>query len=200
MELSHIIAFNIALAAALLSPGPAMLVAVQTTLQSGRRAGIAVGLGLGAMAIIWTAMALLGLEVIFQLFPWAYAFVKTIGALYLAYIAYKMWTGARDPLPQKQGAESQALLRGFMINLLNPKSMLFAAAVLIVALPQSMTAWDNLFILTNHLVMEWAFYTCLAFAMSAETAKQKYLSAKVYFDRTASVVLGALSVRLLAAR
>ncbi len=83
MDLTHLIAFNIALLAAIASPGPAFLVAVKTAVTSGRRAGIAVGLGLGLMAALWTAAALFGLEVVFTAFPWAYTLVKTIGALYL---------------------------------------------------------------------------------------------------------------------
>ena len=81
MSIHHLIAFNIALIAAILSPGPAFLVAVQTTLRSGRRAGIAVGCGLGLMASIWTAMALLGLDAVFAVFPWAYAAAKICGTV-----------------------------------------------------------------------------------------------------------------------
>ena len=45
MTLELFVAFNIALIAALASPGPALLVAIQTTLSRGRAAGIANGCG-----------------------------------------------------------------------------------------------------------------------------------------------------------
>ncbi len=83
MTIEHLIAFNIALLAAIASPGPALLVAIQTTLSSGRASGIAIGCGMGLMAAVWTLMALLGLEAVFQFVPWAYALVRTIGACYL---------------------------------------------------------------------------------------------------------------------
>ncbi|EDQ02868.1 indolepyruvate ferredoxin oxidoreductase, partial [Sulfitobacter indolifex HEL-45] len=57
MEISHLIAFNIALIASILSPGPAFLIALKTTLSSGRQAGVAVGLGLGLVASFWTLAA-----------------------------------------------------------------------------------------------------------------------------------------------
>ena len=47
MTVEQILAFNLVLAAAIASPG--------------RKAGVAVGFGLGAMAAAWTAMALVGL-------------------------------------------------------------------------------------------------------------------------------------------
>ncbi len=101
MTIEHLIAFNIALFAAIASPGPALLVAIQTTLSAGRRAGIAIGCGLGLMAATWTMLALLGLEAVLQVVPWAYAVAKFVGAIYLIYIAWGMWRGARNEVEAK---------------------------------------------------------------------------------------------------
>ena len=200
MTIGQLIAFNLALLAAIVSPGPALLVAIRTTLGEGRKAGIAIGLGLGTMAATWTLAALLGFELVFQLFPWAYAAVKTLGAAYLVYVAYKMWRGARDPIVAHRRLVQHAFIQGVSINLLNPKSVLFAAAVLIVVFPQSMSAVDNALVVGNHLLVESVFYTTLAFAMSSAAVSARYLRAKVYLDRTAALILGALGVRLLTSR
>ena len=69
MTWAHLATFNIVLIVAIASPGPAMLMATQTSLSARRTAGIAVGAGLGLMAAIWTMMALLGFGVVFELFP-----------------------------------------------------------------------------------------------------------------------------------
>ncbi|MBZ0216120.1 MAG: LysE family translocator [Fimbriimonadaceae bacterium] len=103
MTIEAIFTFNLALLAAMMSPGPALLVAIRSTLTGGRAAGFAIGCGLGLMAAVWTLIALLGLEAVFQLFPWAYALVKGAGALYLIYIAWKTWRGARDEVSQRHG-------------------------------------------------------------------------------------------------
>ena len=200
MELSHLLAFNIALVASILSPGPAFLIALKTTLSSGRQAGVAVGAGLGLVASFWTLAALLGLEAVFLAFPWAYAIVKTVGAAYLLYVAYGMWRGARAPVTSTVTPARHAFRQGLMINILNPKSVLFAAAVLVVIFPEGMRLSENLLIVANHLIIELAFYTALAFGMSRPAVSQGYLRAKVYFDRIASAVLGLLGLRLLLAR
>ena len=200
MTPDHLLAFNIALFAAIASPGPALLVALQTTLSAGRKAGIAIGLGLAIMASGWTLMALLGLEAVFRLFPWAYSIAKLAGAGYLIYIAWKMWTGARDTIEPRTRPAHHAFRHGFLINLLNPKSVLFAAAVLIVIFPASMSVAENAVVLLNHLVVEIFFYTALAFGMSTRVVSTKYLRAKVYIDRVASVILGTLGLRLLFTR
>ncbi len=200
MELTHVIAFNIALFAAIASPGPALLVAIRTTLTGGRKAGIAVGLGLGLVASLWTLAALLGLEAVFLAFPWAYALVKTVGALYLIYVAYNMWRSARDKVETEMKPAAHAFRQGVLINALNPKSVLFAAAVLVVIFPTNMTLGENLFVVANHLMIEWVFYTLLALGMSRPAVSARYLRAKVYIDRIAAGVLGLLGLRLLFSR
>lgn len=200
MDLTHLIAFNIALLAAIASPGPAFLVAVKTAVTSGRHAGIAVGLGLGLMAALWTGAALFGLEVVFVGFPWAYTAVKTIGALYLLWIAYGMWTSARQPLNADVKPARHAFRQGILINLMNPKSVLFAAAVLVVIFPPNMTLGDNLLVIANHLFVEWVVYTAIAVGMSTEAVSRRYLRAKLWLDRGAAAVLGALGIRLLLGR
>jgi threonine/homoserine/homoserine lactone efflux protein len=197
MTIEHFIAFNIALLAAIASPGPALLVAIQTTLSADRNAGIAIGCGLGLMAATWTMLALLGLEAIFQIVPWAYVAVRFIGAIYLIYIAWGMWKGARDKVDSKAKPVSHAFRQGFLTNMLNPKSVLFSAAVLIVIFPANMTIFENVGVVFNHLIIEMLFYTALAFAMSTQGVKNAYLQAKTYIDRTASIILCGLGMRLL---
>jgi threonine/homoserine/homoserine lactone efflux protein len=87
-----------------------------------------------------------------------------------------------------------------MINLLNPKSVLFAAGVLVVIFPPDLSAGQIAFVALNHLGVEIAVYSLLAFALSRPAARAAYLSAKTWLDRVCAVVLGGLGLRLLAER
>ncbi|SLN20759.1 Leucine efflux protein [Roseovarius albus] len=200
MTIEHLIAFNLALFAALASPGPALLVSIKTTLTTGRNAGMAIGCGLGLMAALWTLTALLGLEVVFELFPWAYVIVKTAGAIYLIYIACSMWKHARDQAESIEQPARHAFRQGIMINLLNPKSVLFAAAVLVVIFPSDMTTGQSVFVMLNHLFVEIVFYCGMALGMSTKAVSAAYLRAKVYIDRVSAGVLGLLGMKLLISR
>ena len=197
MSIEDLVAFNFALIVAIVSPGPALLVAIQTTLSAGRKAGIATGYGLGLMAATWTMLALFGLEAIFRLVPWAYTTTKAIGIIYLFYIAWGMWAGAREKVVPASLSARNSFVCGVLVNALNPKSVLFAGAVLVVIFPKNMTLFDNAIIVFNHLVVEYIFYSILAICMGSSIARDAYLGAKVYIDRTASVILGALGLRLL---
>ena len=53
---------------------------------------------------------------------------------------------------------------------------------------------DSIVIVANHFLVEIAFYTALAFGMSTQAVAKRYMQAKIYIDRAAAAVLGALGV------
>lgn len=197
VDVHQIIAFNLVLLAALASPGPALLYALRTSLASGRAAGVASGWGLAVMAAAWTLMALLGLDALFRLFPWAYSTFKVVGALYLIYLAWSTWRGAAKPVGDSARPNARAFLGGLLVNLANPKSALFAAAVLVVIFPQGLTATDKAVIVGNHLMVEILAYTGFALVLSTRSVGKRYIRAKPVLDRIAAAILGGLGLRLM---
>jgi len=194
---SELLAFNAVLLAALASPGAAMLFITRMTVSSGRVAGIATGIGLGTAAAMWTLAALLGLEAVFAVFPWTYTALKLGGAAYLIWIALQTWRQARDPLGDAPTARGRAFVSGLLVNAGNPKSMLFAAAIIVVVFPQGLAAADIAVIVLNHWVLELVFYTGLSVLLSSGPARRGYISLKPLLDRIAATLLGALGVRLI---
>ncbi|MEL7397360.1 MAG: LysE family translocator [Pseudomonadota bacterium] len=202
MEIAHLIAFNVALLAAIASPGPSLLYLIKTTLTQGRAAGIVTGAGLAFMAALWTLAALLGLDGIFSVFPWAYVVLKTLGAFYLIWIAIQTWRHARSPIEQSapKASHERAFLAGILINLANPKSVFFAAAVIVVIFPADLTGAEKSIIFLNHLAVELVVQPALAFLLSTGVIRTRYLAAKPFIDRCTAAILGALGVRLLLSR
>ena len=197
MTWESMIAFNLVLLAALASPGAAMLYVIKTTVGSGRTAGILTGAGLGTAAACWTLSAFLGLDALFTLFPWTYAALKTGGALYLIWIALQTWRQAKAPINEASAPHGRSFLAGMLVNFGNPKSMLFAAAVILVIFPATLTASEIGIVVLNHLALELMFYACFAFMLSAPSARRGYVALKPAFDRIAATLLGALGLRLI---
>ena len=200
MELSHLIAFNLTLLAAIASPGPAMLYFIRTTLSSGRMAGLHTVWGLSVMAATWTALAFMGLDAIFAIFPWTFIILKTVGALYLLWIAHQTWKHARTPMGDAPTPPARAFLGGMLVNMSNPKSVLFSAAVIMVIFPQSLVLTDKLIVVANHLFIELLVGSALVLAFSTKHISAGYLRAKPLLDRVAASVLGLLGLRLLLSR
>lgn len=197
LELTHILAFNLMLLAAWITPGPALMLALKNTLTGGRAAGVATGVGLAIVAALWTAAALLGLDIVFELFPATYVAVKTLGAAYLIYLAWTMWRDAKAPLAPAPDAQARAFRSGLILNVTNPKAVLFAAAVLVVIFPPTLTAGEKMLIVFNHLIIEVLAYGLFAWLVGAPAVGRGYLRLKPVFDRAAGTVMGALGLRLL---
>ncbi|MEM7723362.1 MAG: LysE family transporter, partial [Pseudomonadota bacterium] len=143
----------------------------------------------------------LGLDALFALFPWAYTAVKLIGAAYLIWIAVQTWRHASAPVTEiPPVSHGRAFRQGLLVNLANPKSVLFSAAVIVVIFPAGLTAGDKVLIFFNHLAVEMIVQTGFALLFSTGPIRRRYLSAKPILDRVAAGVLGALGLRLLTER
>jgi threonine/homoserine/homoserine lactone efflux protein len=200
MSFEYLVAFNLALLAAIISPGPAFLYLLKMTLSGGRAVGIATGCGLAVMASIWTLMALMGLDGIFRLFPWAYTFFKVGGAIYLLFVAWGIWRHAHEPIGEAEIKNVRAFTGGVLVNLANPKAVLFAAAVLVVIFPPEMTTVHKAMIMGNHLIVEIIVYSGFAYLLSTKSIAAQYLQKKHILDRFAAVVLCGLGLRLVTDR
>ena len=197
MSVAHLLAFNAALLAALLSPGPALLVTVRAAVTGGRTAGIAVGLGLGTMAALWTLAALLGLDTVFTIAPWSYVALKVMGGGYLIWLAVQAWRSAGDDLEPTEISQARSFVSGLLVNFANPKSVLFAAAVLVVIFPPDLSLGESLLVAANHVAMEWVFYTLVAVTLSSDAVAKRYFRLKPVFDRVSGLMLGGLGLRLI---
>ncbi|MCR9107992.1 LysE family transporter [Marivita sp. XM-24bin2] len=200
MTTAQLIAFNLTLLAAMAAPGPALLYALRQSVAGGFVAGVATGAGLGLMAALWTGAALLGLNAVFAVVPWGYVALKTAGALYLLWIAIQLWRSAHQPVSDSAHPGTRAFMGGLLVNLANPKSVLFAGAVLVVIFPPDLSLGAKALIVANHFVVELVVYTLFAACLSSAPARAGYLRLKPIIDRTAAVILGALGLRLLFGR
>ena len=82
----------------------------------------------------------------------------------------------------------------------NPKSALFAAAVLVVIFPPDLGWGAKAAVAANHLAFEVCAYGVLVSLLATEAIGRRYLRAKAVLDRVAAGVLAALGVRLFIER
>ncbi len=195
MSVEQLLAFNPVLAAAVASPGPALLLAAQTVLGAGRRSCVMAGVGLACMAATWTGLALLGLGAVFATVPALALAMKIAGACYLLLLARGMWR--ESALPTLPVPARRAFRQCIMVNLLNPKSVLFAAAVPVAIVPSGLGVADSVLVVANHLLVELCFYSGLALLLNTRTVAERSMRARLYIDRGAAILLAVLALRLL---
>ncbi len=114
-----------------LTPGPNMAWLVMLSLGEGRRAGYMASGGIALGLLLIAVLAALGLAAIISASPLLYEGLRWAGALFLFYLAVEGWRSAGEASPaQASGRGGQHALRGFIINVLNPKAAFFYVTVL----------------------------------------------------------------------
>lgn len=121
-----------------ITPGPAMLYVVNTSINQSVKDGIKAALGVEVGVLFYVILCAFGLVVIFQKFPILYNSIQVIGAFYLIYLAYLSFprksTSVKDVEPRVEPT-NHLFTKGVMINLANPKIGLFFFSLLPQFLP-----------------------------------------------------------------
>ncbi len=116
-----------------ITPGPDNLFVLMMSASQGRKAGLLVVLGLCTGLLGHTAAVTFGLAAMFAASAAAFTVLKFVGAGYLAYLA---WQAFHAPVggatKEERTVESATRLytRGIVMNLTNPKVVLFFMAFL----------------------------------------------------------------------
>lgn len=135
MEIGAWWAFVVVLWAALVVPGPDFVVVVQAATVDARRGG-RVAAGVVASLCVHAAAAALGLGLVLSSLPGAAVWLQVVGAGVLVWLGRGMLRARTAPgggrRPGSAGGavpEGRWFLRGFAVNVSNPKALLFFAAI-----------------------------------------------------------------------
>jgi threonine/homoserine/homoserine lactone efflux protein len=125
---------------AVATPGPGVAAVISQALARGAAGAPAFIAGFLVGDLLWFMAVVLGLSALAEHAHTAFVAVKYLGALYLLYLAYKLWSAPVRPLEADAGPQvgrpPRALFLGsLMLTLSNPKPMLFFLAVLPTVVP-----------------------------------------------------------------
>ena len=117
-----------------ITPGPANLFAVATGMEKGRASALIGVVGMNAATLVWFGAAALGLGALVAAFPQVFRLIAVLGALYVAWLGIKsLWAALKPPhadAPVVVRRDRGAFMNGFMVQIANPKAILFFTAVL----------------------------------------------------------------------
>lgn len=117
-----------------ITPGPGVFAILARALIHGARSCLALSVGMIISDIVYLIAACFGLAAIATHYGEVFFVIRILGALYLLYLGYKMWTAPvnfdlENP-DQKQLSKRMGFLQGFLISASNPKVILFYIAFL----------------------------------------------------------------------
>ena len=130
-----------------LSPGPAALSTIETSLRYGKRRAAWHTLGLAVGETPHLFLALFGTQWLTQQAPHALTAVAVAGMAYFLYLGWQHLVRPRSSLPESAGLEGGAgrlFLRGAWVNFSNPKTIPFFLVIIQAAsVPTDGFAWST---------------------------------------------------------
>lgn len=126
-----LISFGLATLALAISPGPDNIYVLTQSLVNGTKSGIATTAGLISGCIVHTSLLAFGISAIIMTSEEVFYALKVLGSCYLLYLAYKVYRdepniSIKNKAPKK--SYLQLFKTGVIMNLLNPKVMIFFLA------------------------------------------------------------------------
>jgi threonine/homoserine/homoserine lactone efflux protein len=146
------LAYSIACFVLFITPGPDMSLFLSRTIAGGRWAGIASVTGSTIGCAVHSILAALGISALIAASPSAFLILKIVGAVYLLWLAIDAVRNGSSlnvrPDAHVRTSHWRTLIRGILVNLSNPKIVLFY----ITFLPQFVQAghphaWAQVFFL-----------------------------------------------------
>lgn len=206
MELSTFAYFLTASILLTLAPGPDILYLLTKSLSEGAKSGITLAAGLVSGIIFHTFLVMVGVAAFIQNSPVAFTVLKLFGAAYLIFIAFKSFQAARAGKKismQRSDAKISFVKlyrRGVLMNVLNPKVLLFFLAFLPQFVNFSASSPSLQIILLGVTFAVQAFLIFSAIAICAGKVRNLILRKKnlgQLFNYVEGIVLAIIALTLL---
>jgi len=126
-----LLSFSLATIILAVSPGPDNIYVLTQSLTNGIKSGVATTAGLISGCIVHTTLIAFGVSALITASEGIFYGIKVFGALYLFYLAYKVYR-SNPTISFSEGAPKKSgwslFKQGVIMNLLNPKVMIFFLA------------------------------------------------------------------------
>lgn len=183
------------------SPGPATLAIASTSMNSGRRHGIAMALGILTGSLVWSFLAAFGMAAVMYANVWLFDIFRYFGAAYLLFLAYKSFKSVLSP--KKLTLEStetfsvrKDYLRGLAIHLMNPKAILFFGALYSMGVPNTVGIDGLLSIILLIGMQSACLFLGYAVLFSCAPVRDFYLKMRRFFDFVFAFFFGAAGIKI----
>jgi len=197
MSIEAAITFALAIFIFAITPGPGTFALLARALSLGAGACLPMTLGMAISDIVYLILATFGLSAIAENYGGLFTVIRFIGASYLLYLGWKMWTTDVDTHFEKAKSKKKSwisgFIQGFLISASNPKVILFYIAFLPTFIDLSTLTHQDI-ILVSFITL-FALTSGLMLVSVAASSVRQYLKtpkAVNYMNRTAgSIMFGA---------
>lgn len=186
------------------SPGPATLAIAGTSMESGRKHGLALAAGITTGSLIWSTAAALGFGALMLANAWAFEIVRYVGATYLLYLGFRSARSALragDPHTSVvTGTLRKIYAKGLALHLTNPKAILFFGSLYAIGLPPGATTAQIVTVIAAIGLQSFTIFHGYALLFSNRRMTLIYAHLRRWFDSAFALAFGYAGIKVLTAR
>ena len=130
MGIEQIIYYCLACFIVVIVPGPTVTLIIANALSFGTKAGVLNVVGTQLGLILMIGLLAVTFQIVTQQLQWFLVIVRYLGAVYLVWLGYKIFTSGSlvQKTMSKKYSNSKFVLQGFVVIWSNPKAFLFLGA------------------------------------------------------------------------
>lgn len=184
------------------NPGANLFVVVQTSLASGRRAGVLTGLGVALGDAIYSGLGLFGMATLIAQCEEVFSAIKIAGGAYLLWFAWNSMRRQATPQMSTLAAPIAArwtvfFRRGVITDLSNPQTVLFFISIFSVTLSAETPTWARLLAWLGIILASVIWRIFLSQAFSLPAVRRAYGRIQRVASRVIGAVIGLFALRLI---
>ena len=192
---------------ALMSPGPDFFFVSQTAVSRSRKEAMMGVFGITCGVMVWSGVALLGLNLILEKMAWLHNVIMVGGGLYLCWMGYQMLRGALKK--QETSAEEphvelatsgRSFMKGLLTNLANPKAIIYFGSVFSLFVGDSVGAGARWGIFVLIALETFAWFTVVASLFALPAMRRGYQRLAKWIDGVAGALFAGFGIHLIISR
>lgn len=186
-----------------ISPGPDFIVVSKNAITHSRQAGYFTALGIGAGIAIHSTYCILGFAVVITHSLLLFSIIRYLGAGYLIYLGFKgLFTQSlqkqlqrpqqKTPLPY-----SKAFQEGLLVNVLNPKCILFMLSIFTLVIKPHTPYWMQIIFGIELTLITGGWFLGLSYLLTHHKLIGKIQSAQKIVTKVMGVALIGFGIELI---
>ncbi|KAE9526356.1 LysE family transporter [Testudinibacter aquarius] len=191
---------------ALVSPGPDFFFVARKAISENQRSAVLGVVGIILGLVVWLSASLLGLALLFKLYPPIESAVLLLGGAYLSYLGSLMLrvksnislaqiSGQHEVNPVSDWAN---IRQGLLVNLANAKAIIYFSGIFSLLVGSLTDYWQIGFIAVMILLESFIYFYLIARVFSHQGVKSFYLNYSRYIDNLSGLVFIGFGLFLIA--
>jgi len=192
---------------ALVTPGPDFFFVSQTAVSRSRKEAMMGVLGITGGVMVWSGVALLGLNLILEKMAWLHNIIMIGGGLYLCWMGYQMLRSAlkkekvTQELPAVELAHGgRSFLKGLLTNLSNPKAIIYFGSVFSLFVSNDVGSAERWGLFVMIALETFAWFTIVASLFALPQMRRGYQHLAKWIDGVAGALFAGFGIHLIISR